>query len=69
LFHKGFHTIIIRHCLKNIQDIRSYKKSGFREELFIPENFYKKKYENPIEGDCDPYDDLFLVKGRINFWN
>jgi len=69
LFNEGFHTIIIRPCLKNARAIRYYKESWFREELFIPENFYKKKYKNCVEGYCSPGDDLFLVKGGINFWH
>lgn len=62
LFNEGFHTIIIRPCLKNTRAIRSYKKSGFLEEIFIPENYYKKEYMNLVEGDCGSGGDLFLVK-------
>jgi len=67
LFEKGFHTIIIRPCLKNKRAIRSYKKSGFHEEILIPENYYKRDYMDLVVGDCGPGCDLFMVKKAANF--
>ncbi len=67
LFNEGLHTLIIRPCLKNTRAIRSYKKSGFQEEPFIPENYFKTEYMDDTEGDCGPGGDLFLVKKAINF--
>jgi diamine N-acetyltransferase len=66
LFHAGFHTLIIRPCLKNKRAIRSYLKSGFHEESLKPENYYKNEYMELALGDCGPGNDLFLVKKAKN---
>lgn len=62
LLEKGFHTLIIRPCAKNIRAVASYKKIGFVESIFNPENYYKKEYvEEYAPGDCKDGDDVFLV--------
>lgn len=62
LLKNGFHTMIIRPCRKNIRAVKSYKKIGFEESVFKPENYYEKEFiEESSPGDCKDGDDIFLV--------
>lgn len=66
LLDKGFHTLIIRPCAKNIRAILSYKKVGFVESDFEPEKYYKKDYiDEYAPEDCKDGEDVFMVLKNI----
>lgn len=67
LMKNGFHTLIIRPCIKNIRAINSYKKVGFVESIFEPEKYYKKEFISEYaQGDCKDGDKFMILKKKGN---
>lgn len=65
---KGFDTIIIRPCAKNVRAVKSYKKAGFKENNFKPEYYIKEFIHQLGPGNCKNGQDIFMVLKK-KFYN
>lgn len=57
----GYEKVIIRPSKHNIRAIKSYRKAGFKEKEFNPQDYYRVEYiEELAEGDYGPGGDVFM---------